>query len=180
LEPPFCTAGSLDCQLVARIRARLGLGSLHSLILRTRRLLYILSFPRLWSIRITGMFATLPRIALIAGIAGHVSGHAYVDKVVLAGIPYSGWLPFKCVLSYRGGFVTEVMCSDPYESSVPSRIVRRVPNDNPVLDPFSADLACSSRGEDPAGATADIQAGQTVQFIWSRVSQPSAVKIQDV
>lgn len=68
------------------------------------------------------------------------------------------------------GFVTEIAYSDPYESPVPSRIVRKVPNDDPILDPFSADLACNKGGEDPAGATADIEAGQTVQFIWSRVS----------
>lgn len=53
------------------------------------------------------MFATYSRIALIAGLAAHVSGHAYVDKVMIAGTQYSGWLPFKCVLSHRGGFVAE-------------------------------------------------------------------------
>lgn len=116
------------------------------------------------------MFATYSRIALIAGLAAHVSGHAYVDKVMIAGTQYSGWLPFKCVLSHGGGFVAEMEHSDPYESPVPSRIVRKVSGDGPILDPFSANLACNKGGEEPAGTTADVQAGQKIQFIWSRVS----------
>lgn len=43
------------------------------------------------------MLTTHSRIALIVGLVAHVSGHAYVDKVVVAGTPYSGWLPFTCV-----------------------------------------------------------------------------------
>jgi len=116
------------------------------------------------------MFTTHSRIALIAGLVAHVSGHAYVDKVMIAGTPYSGWLPFKCVLSHCCGSVTEMEYSDPYESPVPLRIVRKVPDDGPILDPFSANLACNKGGEEPAGTTADIRAGQAVQFIWNRVS----------
>lgn len=116
------------------------------------------------------MPATRSRVALIVGLVAHVAGHAYIDRVVIAGTPYSGWLPFKCALSDCSSLVTDVVYSDPYESPVPSRIVRRVPNDGPILDPLSADLACNRGGEEPAGDTADTQAGQTIQFIWSRVS----------
>ena len=121
-------------------------------------------------IRTTDMPATRSHVALIAGLVAHVAGHAYIDKVMIAGTPYSGWLPFRCVLSDRNSFITEIAYSDPYESPIPSRIVRKVPNDGPILDPLSADLACNKGGEEPAGDTADIQAGQAVQFIWSRVS----------
>ena len=72
------------------------------------------------------------------------------------------------------------MHSDPYEVPAPSRIVRKVPNDSPILDPLSADLACNRGGEEPAGDTADIQAGQTVQFIWSRVSSAARCQITEL
>ena len=120
--------------------------------------------------RTNNMPATRSRVALVAGLVAHVAGHAYIDKVIVAGAPYSGWLPFKYVLSAYIGFITDMAYSDPYEVPVPSRIVRKVPGDSPILDPLSADLACNKGGEEPAGDTADIQAGQTVQFIWSRVS----------
>ena len=83
--------------------------------------------------------------------AGLVAGHAYVSEVSLAGTTYSGWLPF----------------TDPWADPRPARIVRQVPNDSPITDPFSPDLACNVGGENPAGITGDIAAGQSVTFTWN-------------
>jgi len=167
LEPLFCIAGSLDCSSVTCIRVRRCLGSPHNLPLRAR---HSDAHQSVIFICTIGMFTTHSRIALVIGLVARVSGHAYVDKVMIGGTSYSGWLPFKCVLSRCSGLITEMIYSDPYESPVPSRIVRKVPNDGPILDWSSADMACNKGGEEPAGATATVQAGRTVQFMWNRVS----------
>lgn len=88
--------------------ARQCLGSPHTFNFRA----LLLSLPTKRSpfvtfIRTTNMSATRSRVALIAGLVAHVAGHAYIDKVMVAGTPYSGWLPFKCVLSDCSSFITE-------------------------------------------------------------------------
>lgn len=58
-------------------------------------------------IRTNDMPATRSFVALIVGLAVHVAGHAYIDKVMVAGTPYSGWLPFKFVLAGCSGLTTD-------------------------------------------------------------------------
>ncbi|KAI1794153.1 glycosyl hydrolase family 61-domain-containing protein [Ganoderma leucocontextum] len=79
-----------------------------------------------------------------------VNAHGYVHSLEVGGKNYTGWLPF----------------TDPYESPVPNRIVRKLPDDGPVLDASSSDLACNKGGESPAGAVATAAAGSNVVFDW--------------
>ncbi|KAI0706801.1 glycosyl hydrolase family 61-domain-containing protein [Cerioporus squamosus] len=88
-------------------------------------------------------------VALVAPSA--VNAHGYVQGLTVGGKSYSGWLPF----------------TDPYESPVPKRIVRKVPDDGPVLDATSSDVACNKGGESGAGAVATAAAGSEVVFNWT-------------
>ncbi|RDX55149.1 hypothetical protein OH76DRAFT_1339695 [Lentinus brumalis] len=88
-------------------------------------------------------------VALVAPSA--VNAHGYVQDLTVDGKSYSGWLPF----------------TDPYASPVPKRIVRKVPDDGPVLDATSSDVVCNKGGESGAGAVATAAAGSQVVFHWT-------------
>nr|VWO97201.1 Homeobox domain-containing protein [Ganoderma boninense] len=98
------------------------------------------------------MFTTFTFAALaVAFVApSAVNAHGYVHSLEVGGKNYTGWLPF----------------TDPYESPVPKRIVRKLPDDGPVLDATSSDLACNKGGESPAGAVATAPAGSKIVFDW--------------
>jgi hypothetical protein len=69
----------------------------------------------------------------------------------IAGKTYKGWLPFD----------------DPYIPGSQS-IVRKIPDDGPVTDITSPDLACNKGGETAAELIADVDAGDKVTFTMNR------------
>ncbi|RPD59815.1 hypothetical protein L227DRAFT_575814 [Lentinus tigrinus ALCF2SS1-6] len=99
------------------------------------------------------MFSPISLAVLAAALLAPsaVNAHGYVQDLTVGGKSYSGWLPF----------------TDPYESPVPKRIVRKLPDDGPVLDETSSDLACNKGGESGAGAVATAAAGSEVVFHWT-------------
>ncbi|KAI0630388.1 glycosyl hydrolase family 61-domain-containing protein [Trametes polyzona] len=89
-------------------------------------------------------------LAFVAPTA--VNAHGYVQDYNIGGKTYSGWLPF----------------SDPYESPVPNRIERKIPDDGPVLDVTSPDIACNKGGESGVSAYATAAAGSKITFNWGK------------
>ncbi|KAI0743568.1 glycosyl hydrolase family 61-domain-containing protein [Daedaleopsis nitida] len=98
------------------------------------------------------MFSKLSLAALAAAlVAPSANAHGFVHSLEVGGKNYSGWLPF----------------TDPYESPVPSRIVRKIPGDGPVMDVTSSDIACNQGGNPGVSAIASAAAGSTITFDWN-------------
>jgi len=90
-------------------------------------------------------------IIALSSVLTSVNAHGYVQEVQIDGKQYSGWLPWV----------------DPYAEPVPTRIVRKVPGDGPILDNTSKDLACNQGGETGTKMVADINAGSKITFQWN-------------
>lgn len=56
-----------------------------------------------------------------------------------------------------------------YASPVPTRVVRKIPNDGPVTDASNPDIACNKGGETGTNKTMTINAGSDVTFQWTNV-----------
>ncbi|CDO72529.1 Auxilliary Activities Family 9 protein [Trametes cinnabarina] len=99
------------------------------------------------------MFSTLPLVAAALALVGPtaVSAHGYVKKYEIGSQTYPAWDPFN----------------DPYASPVPNRIERHIPDDGPVLDVTSPDIACNKGGETGVNAFATIAAGDKITFDWT-------------
>ena len=67
------------------------------------------------------------------------------------------------------------MDSRRYKTPVPNLVGRKVPNDGPVTDPSSPDIACNVGGEDGTGKLFEVEAGSnvTVQMNTVRPSAPT-------
>ena len=63
--------------------------------------------------------------------------------------------------------------SQRWADPVPTRIGRKIPNDGPVMDPSSPDIACNVGGEDGTDGVFDVNAGSDITFQWNTV-RPSA------
>jgi len=87
---------------------------------------------------------------LLAAVT-YVTAHGYVQSVTADGQTESGWLPF----------------SDPYQQPVPTRVVRKIPNDGPVTDITSTDIACNQGGNVGTNKTFDVNAGSDMTFQWT-------------
>ncbi|KIP10879.1 glycoside hydrolase family 61 protein [Phlebiopsis gigantea 11061_1 CR5-6] len=93
-------------------------------------------------------FASVLYSFLITG----VEGHGYIQDVTIGGKTYPGWDPNI----------------DPYAEPIPKRVIRKIPDDGPVLDVTSSDLACNVGGSKGAGLVADAQAGSQVKWVMNR------------
>ncbi|KAF9002942.1 glycoside hydrolase family 61 protein F [Cyathus striatus] len=86
-----------------------------------------------------------------------VRGHGYVEEITVGTTKYTGYLPY----------------SDPYYSTPPARIVRKIPGNGPVEDASSIDIQCNGWseggviGSTAAKAYANITAGSTVSTTWT-------------
>lgn len=89
--------------------------------------------------------------ATLALLAPSVSAHGYVSNVNIGGKDYPGFDPnYDLYL--------------PHED----RIVRKIPDDAPVLDTSSDALGCNDKGQMGDGtATANINAGDDIKFTWN-------------
>ncbi|KAI0329410.1 hypothetical protein GY45DRAFT_1253005 [Cubamyces sp. BRFM 1775] len=103
------------------------------------------------------MFSSISLVAFALTLVGPkaVSAHGFVHSYLIDGKNYTAWLPF----------------TDPYESPVPARIERKIPDDGPVLDVTIPDIACNKGGETGAKASANVAAGDKIVFDW--VNWPS-------
>jgi hypothetical protein len=98
------------------------------------------------------MRATIVLTALLNAIA--VSAHGYVSDATIGGVTYSGYMPY----------------SDPYYSTPPERIFRKIPGNGPVEDLSSVDMQCNgyqSSGSAPAPLSASVAAGSTISLHWT-------------
>ncbi|KAH8151816.1 uncharacterized protein LAJ45_03807 [Morchella importuna] len=97
-------------------------------------------------------------VSLLAFTAGLVSGHGYVSQATIDNVVYSGYLPY----------------SDPYYSTPPSRIFRKINGNGPVEDVTLIDLQCGGYtaggivGSAPAALTAPVTPGSTVSLLWTQ------------
>lgn len=89
-------------------------------------------------------------VTLLASVT-YVAAHGYVTSVTADGQTYSGWLPF----------------TDPYMNPVPTRVVRKIPNDGPVMDISNTDIACNQGGNVGTDLTLDVNAGSDMTFQWN-------------
>ncbi|OSD06900.1 lytic polysaccharide monooxygenase [Trametes coccinea BRFM310] len=98
------------------------------------------------------MFSTLPLLAAALALVGPtaVNAHGFVHQYEIGSQTYPAWDPFN----------------DPYASPVPNRIERHIPDDGPVLDVTSPDIACNKGGETGVNAVATIAAGDKITFDW--------------
>lgn len=67
-------------------------------------------------------------------------------------------------------FVFIFRYSDPYYSTPPQRIVRKIPGNGPVEDVTSVDLQCNGyqgSGSAPAPLSATVAAGSTISLHWT-------------
>lgn len=89
--------------------------------------------------------------------AAQVYAHGYVQEVTLGSTKYTGYLPY----------------SDPYYSTPPQRIIRKIPGNGPVEDVTSIDVQCNGWsaggvvGSAPAPIYGTVAAGATVNFNWT-------------
>lgn len=98
------------------------------------------------------------KIAAVAALASTVAGHGYVTNVTVAGVTWSGYLPYL----------------DPYYDPVPDRIVRPVQGNGPIEDFNLIDLQCGGYtaggiiGTTPAKLHAGpVEAGSDVSLDWT-------------
>ncbi|KAI8992995.1 glycosyl hydrolase family 61-domain-containing protein [Trametes punicea] len=80
-----------------------------------------------------------------------VNAHGFVHQYEIDGKTYPAWDPFN----------------DPYADPVPVRIERKIPDDGPVLDVTSPDIACNKGGETGVNAYATVAAGDKITFNWT-------------
>ncbi|KAI5807743.1 glycoside hydrolase family 61 protein F [Peziza echinospora] len=91
--------------------------------------------------------------AIVLNASG-VFGHGYVQSAVIGGQTYSGYLPY----------------SDPYYSTPPQRIFRKIAGNGPVEDITSIDLQCGgwqNSGSAPAPLQATVPAGSSISLTWT-------------
>ncbi|KAG8822693.1 Esterase/lipase/thioesterase [Serendipita sp. 401] len=99
----------------------------------------------------------LTAISLFLGLASSVSAHGYVQEQTVGGTKYTGYLPY----------------SDPYYSTPPARIIRKIPGNGPVTDLSLIDVQCNGYsgggvvGSAPAPLVASAAPGSTVTFNWT-------------
>lgn len=75
----------------------------------------------------------LNAILLLSSVA-KVTAHGWVAAVTIDGTRYPGWDPTR----------------DGWQNPIPQRIVRsRIPNDSPVENEYSPDMACNVNGNAP-------------------------------
>lgn len=85
------------------------------------------------------------------------AAHGYVDHATIGGVNYQFYQPFQ----------------DPYYSTPPQRISRKIPGNGPVEDVTSIDAQCNgysaggSVGSAPAALHAPASAGSTVSLYWT-------------
>lgn len=98
----------------------------------------------------------LPLIALATALGSSLlpgaEAHGLVKIVNIGGQDYPAWNPN----------------TDPYLDPLPQRVTRKVPDDGPVIDVTSPDLACNQGGESGAPLVADAAAGSPVTFQMDR------------
>ena len=52
---------------------------------------------------------------------------------------------------------------------VPTRVIRKIPDDGPVMDISSTDIACNQGGNVGTNKTFDVSAGSDMTFQWTDV-----------
>ncbi|KAG8807490.1 Esterase/lipase/thioesterase [Serendipita sp. 399] len=99
----------------------------------------------------------LAAISLVFGLVSSVSAHGYVQEQTVGGTKYTGYLPY----------------SDPYYSTPPPRIIRKIPGNGPVTNLALIDVQCNgysdggAAGSAPAPLVATAAPGSTVTFNWT-------------
>jgi len=95
------------------------------------------------------MFSVPALLCALSAAVVSVSAHGYVQQVLIDGAYYTGYLPYE----------------DPYTVPPPTRIIRTIPGNQPVLDATSPDIICNQGGETGAHtAVANIKAGSEITF----------------
>jgi len=89
--------------------------------------------------------------AVFSALAGHVAAHGYVYRINADNTVYPGWDVYI----------------DPYMNPKPARIAFGGGGVNPIFNVQGKDLACNV-GPTPPGAIAEVRAGSTITFHWSR------------
>ncbi|KAG8750783.1 Esterase/lipase/thioesterase [Serendipita sp. 396] len=95
--------------------------------------------------------------SLLLAFVSYVAGHGYVQEQVVGGTTYTGYLPY----------------SDPYYSTPPPRIIRKIPGNGPITDLSLIDVQCNGWSEGgvigsaPAPLIAPTAPGTTVTFKWT-------------
>ena len=87
--------------------------------------------------------------------ANLVDAHGYVQQGVINGATYGGYNPN----------------TDPYYSTPPQRIFRKIPGNGPVQDLTLSDLQCNgylNSGSAPAPLQATVAPGSTMYLNWSK------------
>ncbi|KAJ3480341.1 hypothetical protein NLI96_g8421 [Meripilus lineatus] len=98
------------------------------------------------------MFTILTTIVVALSLVIGTHGHGYVHELEIGGKSYTGFLPF----------------SDPWASPVPERVIRKIPNDGPILDIHDPNLACNVGGNKGTKVIAKAAAGSKVTFKWEQ------------
>ncbi|KAI0645728.1 glycosyl hydrolase family 61-domain-containing protein [Trametes meyenii] len=100
------------------------------------------------------MFSTISIVSLALALVAPaaVNAHGFVHQFEIDGKSYPAWDPFV----------------DPYADPVPARIERKIPDDGPVTDVTSPDIACNKGGEPGAKAVATVAAGGKITFDWQK------------
>jgi len=90
-------------------------------------------------------------LATLLATVTYVAAHGYVISVTNGGQTESGWLPW----------------TDPYCSPVPTRVIRKIPDNGPVMDVSSTDIACNQGGNVGTNETFIVNAGSDMTFQWT-------------
>lgn len=97
-------------------------------------------------------------LSCLAAATTLVSAHGYVEKAVIAGTEYSGYLPNL----------------DPYVSPKRNLIFRRINGNGPVEDLSLIDVQCGGYtaggvvGSQPAALSASVAAGSEISLTWTQ------------
>ncbi|SPO04685.1 related to cel1 protein precursor [Cephalotrichum gorgonifer] len=88
----------------------------------------------------------------LQALPGLVSAHGYLKSITANGQNYLAWQ----------------VGQDDYLDPPPARYARKLANNGPVPDFTTEDITCGAGGNEPAGGTIELKAGDTVTLNWDQ------------
>jgi hypothetical protein len=117
-------------------------------------------------------------LAGVLGLASTVTAHGFVDKLLIDGVEYEGYQPWRDPWTWPYVFPSMhkthesvYLKTDVFsDSEPPPRIIRPIYSNYPVEDAESIDMQCggyNNSGSTPAKLHAPVTAGTEIKLWWT-------------